>query len=163
MDKDVKEYWKLFMPVVTRIMEKEIQKRQVRTNELYGISEIHVKYLLALDSGECTLKELSDGLFFNKANTTRAIRCLEEKGYVYDNRISKTSRKYDLFLTENGKKVTQYLKKDIDSVIETFFKGISDEEIRGFIHTINTMCQNIDRGGEYTKTLQYLRDTLNRT
>lgn len=163
MDKDVKEYWKLFMPVVTRIMEKEIQKRHVKTKELYGISEIHVRYLLALDAGGCTLKGLSDGLFFNKANTTRAIRCLEEKGYVYDNRTSKTSRKYDLFLTESGKEITEYLKKDIDSVIETFFKGISNKEIESFIHTVDTMCQNVDRNGEYTKTLKYLRDTLNQT
>jgi DNA-binding MarR family transcriptional regulator len=160
MDKDLKEYWKLFMPVAMRVFERESQIRHAKTKELYGISMIHFKYLFALDAGEHTLGGLSDCLFFDKANTTRAIRYLKDRGYVYDDRPCEDSRKYNIFLTDKGKEIVNDLKKDLDQTLDMLLEGVSNEEMSIYIQVVNKMCQNVDNDGKYTQTMEYLRKTV---
>lgn len=160
IDEKLKEYWKLFMPVAMRLFETEYHKRHEEIYQRYGISHIHFKYILTLDTGEHTLKQLSECLYFDKANTTRAIKFLEDKGYVYDDRESKTSRKYNIYLTEEGKEIAKYLREDLNKTFNILFDGISNEEMMAYINVVDRMCQNIDGDGVYTQTLQGLKKTI---
>ncbi len=107
------------------------------------------------------MKQLSECLYFDKANTTRAIKFLEDKGYVYDDRESRTSRKYNIYLTDEGKEIARYLREDLDRTFNILFDGISNEEMVSYIKIVDRMCQNIDSDGSYTQTLQGMKKTIN--
>lgn len=160
MDEDLKQHWKLFVPVAIKVLERNGQRHDEELRELFGISSIHIKYILILDTGKWTLKELSECLFFNKANTTRIISSLRLMGYVTDDRISTNSRKYNVFLTPKGKKVLEYLKKEIDSDIDIFFEGIPDEDVRKCLQVIERMCINIDKDGQNAERLKRLNGIM---
>lgn len=159
MDEDLKRYWELFVPVAIRIIERKHQMRNDELKELFGISSVHVKYILILNTRKCTLGELSECLFLNKANTTRIIASLRDMGYVTDDRASANSRKYNVFLTLKGIEVLKYLKKRMDSDIEHSFMGISDDEIRSCLSVIERICTNIDKDDQYVQILKKLNDT----
>ncbi len=160
MDEDLKKHWKLFVPVAIKVLERNGQRHDDELRELFGISSIHIRYILILDTGKWTLKELSECLFFNKANTTRIISSLRSMGYVTDDRISANSRKYNVFLTPRGRNVLEYLKKEIDSDIDIFFEGIPDDDVRKCLQVIERMCINIDNDGQNVEKLKRLESTL---
>lgn len=160
MDENLKKYWKLFVPVAIRIMERNGQKHDEELKRLFGISSIHIRYIMILDTEKWTLKELSECLFFNKANTTRIISSLRSMGYVTDDRTSANSRKYNVFLTPRGRELLEYLKKQIDSDIDTFFEGIPDEDIEKCLQVIERMCINIDKDGQNLGKLKRLDDLV---
>jgi DNA-binding MarR family transcriptional regulator len=156
MDEDLKKHWKLFVPVAIKVLERNGQKHDDELKKLFGISSIHIKYILILDTGKWTLKELSECLFFNKANTTRIISSLRSMGYVTDDRTSTNSRKYNVFLTPQGRELLEYLKKRIDSDIDIFFEDIPDEDVRKCLQVIERMCINIDKDGQNVEKLKKL-------
>ncbi len=159
MDNDLKEYWKLFIPVAMKILKTNFYLRNDKTRELFGITTIHVMYILALNNGKHTLKELSNSLFFDKANTTRAISSLKKMGYVDDDRIKKNSKKYNIFLTEKGLEVARYINDDINTTIDQAFDGISDDNIRRYISTLEKVCRNVDK--DSAKVLEQLKLEMN--
>ena len=64
-------------------LKKRIQKRVSDALKPYNLSSMHSMYLMTLyHKGELTLVELSGELKFNRANTSRVIRDLIQKGYV---------------------------------------------------------------------------------
>ncbi len=160
MDEALKKYWKIFVPVTARIIERNTQTHNDDLNRLFGISSIHIRYILILDTGKYTLKELSECLFFNKANTTRAISSLRALGYVTDDRTSADSRKYKIFLTPEGINVLEYLKKEMNSEMDVFFEGISDEDFKNCLNVIKQICINIDKSGQYIQILKKLNDAV---
>lgn len=160
MDESLKKYCKLFIPVAARIIERNSRIHDNELNELFGISSIHIRYILILGTGKYTLKELSECLFFNKANTTRAISSLRDLGYVTDDRISVNGRKYSIFLTSKGEEVLKYLKERRDSDIDVFFEGISDQDFKNFLNVIERVCMNIDKDGQYVEILKKLDDAM---
>lgn len=160
MDESLKKYCKLFIPVAARIIGRNTQIHDKELNELFGISSIHIRYILILGTGKYTLKELSECLFFNKANTSRAISSLRDLGYVTDDRTSVNSRKYSIFLTPRGREVLKYLKDKRDSDIDVFFEGILDRDFKNFLKVIERVCINIDKDGQYVETLKKLNDAM---
>jgi len=159
MDPELREYWKLLVPVMGRILNKDHEARYKKTKELYEISTIHVKYLLALRDKEYTLKDLSECLSMDKANTTRAISYLESKGYVKDDREAENSRKFTLSLTDSGRNVADYLNSDIDQMFSLYFKGISDQDLRIIVRSMERTCMNIDSDGTCEKIIESLKKT----
>lgn len=73
-------------------LKKRIQKRVSDALKPYNLSSMHSMYLMTLyHKGELTLVELSGELKFNRANTSRVIRDLIQKGYVVCDKKRKQS------------------------------------------------------------------------
>lgn len=94
----------------------------------YELSRIHVHYLVALSDCEKSLsaKELSEKLSVDKANTSRAINELLERGFV--EKETEEQKSYPLRLTERGKQVAKDLKEHNAKELMAMLSVLTAEE-----------------------------------
>jgi DNA-binding MarR family transcriptional regulator len=99
------------LPLVLGKIMKKLHSFADPILEKYELSRIHVHYLVALSDCEKALsaKELSEKLSVDKANTSRAINELLERGFV--EKETEDQKSYPLRLTEQGKQVAKDLKE----------------------------------------------------
>ncbi len=110
-------------------LKKRIQRRVTDALKPYNLSSMHSMYLVTLyHKGEQTLVELSSELKFNRANTTRVIRDLIEKGYVVCDKNENNLRKYKVFLSEEGKKVAFDLNRQMENFKSEGVSRLTHEE-----------------------------------
>ena len=97
-------YWNSFLPAFMDRMSLQMRKNMTAIVEPYGLSHAHAIYLIALNlqDGQ-TMVSLSRFLDLDTANTTRVIKTLREKGFVYDDRKSESNKKFRIFLSDSGK------------------------------------------------------------
>ncbi len=108
-----------------------------------GLTSAHAIYLIALKLEDgMTMADLSRFLDMDPANTNRVIKVLKEKGYVYDDRKSSTSKKYGIFLTDNGKELAERIMEETYKSMSSYFEGIPREEI---LTMRNTLIRILDR------------------
>jgi DNA-binding MarR family transcriptional regulator len=110
-------------------ISRSIHKLKAEEMAEYNLKRSHVSclyYLYKEDS--LTAKELCDLSDEDKANISRAIKYLEERGYLVCR--SKAQKRYQspLELTEEGKAIGKRLVEKIDSVLEMAGEGVSDED-----------------------------------
>ena len=114
-----------------------------RSYEQYGIGSGQYQFLiqLYLDDG-ISHDTLTERISVDKATTTRAIKKLQEGGYVRLEVNEKDKRKYHIFLTDKAKK----LKNEIFEVYylweELLVKSLSEEEVKNLISTFKKMYEN---------------------
>jgi Transcriptional regulators len=140
-----RESWKTLIPVLMRTMKKDMDDRCRKEMDEYGISKIHLGYLMVLSQGEATLTSLSDALSVDKSNTTRAITDLRSKGLVVDDREKENSKKYNLSLTEEGAKLTSMIENKLDEAFDEYVEGISQKELRSLVRTLEKIKDNIEK------------------
>lgn len=144
MDPELKELWKMAVPIKVKSIFKHMEKKNQAVLEEYGLSIIHVQYLMALSQKGYTLRGLSECLDLDKANTTRAISYLKETGFVYDDRKSESSRKYTIYLTEKGSNAVAKLNDSMGEMLDICFKDISDTDVRAYIRVIECVHANLE-------------------
>lgn len=94
----------ILLPILLNKLRKRIDNACWDLLKKYNISKIHLLYMMALfeHSNGLTLKELSELLSFDKANTTRAISQLIDKGYVQKETQGGLEHKFKVIFTANG-------------------------------------------------------------
>jgi len=144
-DKEGKiEEWNNVFHVLMRAVVHDIQSRLHPILERYGLSKVHIAYLMELDAGYTTLKSLSDHLGMDKANTTRAINGLRNAGFIRDDRHAENSRKYNVFLTDEGKELVKMLRAELDSAYDQYMKNISRDEMRHTLDILDRIRKNVE-------------------
>ena len=143
---DTDEFWRTIVPGMMRSMKKDMDNRCIADIERYGLSRMHLNYLIALCMGKVTMKSLSECLSMDKAHTTRAIADLRAKGLVTDDREKENSRKYNVFLTKEGEELRESIKKTLDQAIKEYTVGISPDEMKVLKEIILKIRDNIDSG-----------------
>ena len=106
--------------------------RRIKNVEMaeYDLKAPHVACLYYLRArGKLTLKELCEICEEDKANLSRILDSLEERGYVVC--LSESARRYrsPYALSEKGKELGEYVSKKIEKVLERSGDGISPEEL----------------------------------
>lgn len=105
--------------------------RKIKNEEMleFDLKAPHVTclYYLYLE-GPLTAKSLCELCEEDKANMSRIIDHLKEKGFIVC--TAETARRYrsPWALSEKGIEVSEYISKKIDAVLNTAGDGISDEE-----------------------------------
>lgn len=127
------EKYETFTRLLTSII-KGMQK--IRTEEMasLGLKSSHFSCLYYLyQKKSLTAKELCDISDEDKANVSRAVKYLEENGYVTC--YSRTLKRYQcpIRLTEKGREIGRQICERLDHVTEILGKGLSDEE-RAVLH-----------------------------
>jgi len=145
--KSVCSNWILLFPALDRSVRNEMFKRCQHILDEYGITKLHTNYIIALSFNSLSHKSLCECLRIDKANTSRAIAHLRKAGYVTDNKESESSRKYDLSLTDEGRKIAKKLLKMSNDAFKQYFRGISDEEIALLDRCLMRIYKNIDSDG----------------
>jgi len=144
-NENFKESWKTLVPVLMRTIKKDMDRRCLEEMNEYGISKIHLGYLMVLSQGEATLTSLSDTLNVDKSNTTRAITDLRSKGLVVDDREKENSKKYNLSLTEEGMRLTALIENKLNTAFDEYVEGVSLRELRSVVETLEKIRDNIEK------------------
>ena len=121
-------------------LKKRIQKRVSDALKPYNLSSMHSMYLMTLyHKGELTLVELTGELKFNRANTSRVIRDLIQKGYVVCDKNENNLRKYKVFLSEEGRKVAESFDTQMENFKIEDVSRLTHEEWTTLIALLNKL------------------------
>ncbi|QOX65676.1 MarR family transcriptional regulator [Anoxybacterium hadale] len=87
-------------------------------------------------------KDLSKLIQIDKATTVKAIKKLEEEGYIYRVQDSADKRYNFLFLTEKGKDFLPVFKERMSNITTILSKGMTEEQRSNTIETLAFMLKN---------------------
>ena len=118
-------------------LKKLIQKEMSIPVKPYGLGSNHAMYLLQLYiyRDGLTLKKLSDNLGVDKANTTRVIADLDAKGYTVNDVADNNVRKYNVFLTDEGRVVAKEVYDFVTDMRAKMVSTITVDELECFFLT----------------------------
>jgi DNA-binding MarR family transcriptional regulator len=111
--------------------------------EKYNIGNGQYLFLLSLSHNEgVTQEEMSCKLFIDKGTTAKAIKRLEDEGYVKRSVDDKDKRAYKVYLTEEGRKVTAEISEVIHDWNDILTSGFTEEEKRIALILLQRMLEN---------------------
>jgi len=97
--------------------------------ETYGIGSGQFFFLIRLYHHEGINQEtLAESLSVDKATCARAIKKLEEEGFVQRKRDETDKRAYQILLTEKAKKLKPLIKQTLQEWTINLLKGFTKEE-----------------------------------
>ncbi len=105
----------------------------------------HGNILFQLSVNEkMTMGELAEKINRDKSTTTVLVRKLEVEGFICGESAPGDKRSRIIFLSEKGKQFNKTAKKLSSELLETFYKGFSDEEKEAFFQTLLKIKNNFD-------------------
>ena len=102
----------------------------------YGLSKLHGFYLLTLIKNEkgLTLNEINDFIGCDKANTSRAVADLQDKGIIVKDISANTEKKFIVRLSEKGREIArkfaEYSKRFVEKCLSKLTLDESSELLR---------------------------------
>ena len=128
---------------------KSLQKIKNHGMEPYGLGSTHTLCLKRLNASPdgLTRKELAFECDIDKAQISRLIVELSEKGYVRE-KSETVGYKNKIVLTENGKKVADEIEQKVIKVLMYVSGDIPPEQLEDFYKTLETICENLKRAEE---------------
>lgn len=82
-----------------------------------------------------TQEELSDKLYIDKANTARALKKLEDTGYIYRKEDPEDARKKRIYVTDKA--------LEFENEFHQIFKGLNKMLSKGFTESEKDMARNL--------------------
>ncbi|WP_129597507.1 MarR family winged helix-turn-helix transcriptional regulator [Methanohalophilus profundi] len=114
--------------------------------EIYGIGGGQFRFLLALYHVDgIRPEELSRMLMVNRATATRALKRLEEAGYVQRAPDPKDRRALVVNLTEEGHRMHRFIRQLSQKRSESMLAGFSEEEKTLFRNLLERAISNCVR------------------
>lgn len=99
---------------------------------------------IALHEG-LSQEELSKRLLMDKTTTARAVKRLEERGYIVRHRDADDSRQYHLYPTEKAKQCLSVILQAREKTKEALVEGFSEEEKEMILSLLKRMADNAIR------------------
>jgi len=111
----------------------------------YGLGSGQYIFFINIAENEgITHIDLSNNLKIDSANTTRAIKKLEEMDYISVVTNDCDRRKKQLYLTDYGRSILPSVKSELASLTEILAKGLSSEERDYLLKIFETIEFNLD-------------------
>nr|WP_312578634.1 MarR family winged helix-turn-helix transcriptional regulator [Sedimentibacter sp.] len=114
-----------------------------KLNELEISSGQYDFFLVIAKNEGINQKELSASLYVEKSTTAKAVRQLENKGYVYKKQVLKDKRYSSLYLTEKGRKAAVEVESVFNEMLGVFSKDISENVIEETILVLKKVINNL--------------------
>lgn len=112
----------------------------------YGIGSGQYSFYLTIRNNEgINQKEISKILNVNKATTNKAIKKLEELGYVHTVIDEEDKRNHRLFLTQAGKKIMPEVSTKLKAYSSGMVEGLTSEEQEMFFNLLRKVYDNSER------------------
>ncbi len=110
----------------------------------YGIGSGQYIFLIKIyQNPGISQKELSALVKIDKATTAKALKKLEEQGYIY-RAIDKEDKRYNkLYVTEKGEGFTPKLMEILGNITDSLSVGISDEQYKDIIEGLKLILDNV--------------------
>lgn len=88
-------------------------------------------------------KELTSLVKIDKATTAKALKKLEEHGYIY-RQCDDVDRRYNqLFLTKKGHEIMPKIADILNEITEELVKGLDENECHQFKQSLNKILDNV--------------------
>ena len=124
----MEERFQAFTVLITGI-SRSIHRIKTEEMSEFELRSSHVSCLYYLyKKGSLTAREICDLCEEDKANISRAVKYLEEKGYVFCESEEKKRYQSPLCLTDSGKDIGKAIVEKIDRVLDVASRGLTDEE-----------------------------------
>ena len=138
-------YWNSFLPAFFDRMSLVMRKNMTEIVSDHGLTSAHAVYLIALHirDGQ-TLVSLSRFLDLDTANTNRVIKVLREKELIYDDRKTESSKKYSIFLTDEGHALAAKVMDELTRLNNSYFREIPREDILQMRNTLIKVLNNMN-------------------
>ena len=124
---------------------KSIQKIKSEIMQSYGLKSSHVLFMVQL--GECeeglTASELSQAGHMDKAQISRVVSELTDKGFITKCDGNGQKYKNKLTLTEAGKCIVRDLDRLIDRALDYVSGSIPKADLEVFYRTLFTISDNL--------------------
>ena len=132
-------YFKEFIKKNQKVINKYLKE--------YNITYGHLEYikLLRMNDAGYTMTELSKHACIDKSFTTRIIRDLEKKSYVYRDTDNPNSRNYNIRLTEKGKDMTSNIEAAMKKRKAFFMSEFTEEEKEQLISTLEMLMRKLEK------------------
>jgi len=125
------------LPMVIGKIQKDFHHRMSDKMREYNITTAQLIYLIILSEKErTTLKELTAESNFDKAYTTKIVRELTAKGFLQNDKKSPSSRKYHLFLTDEGKNYIKIVQQNAKAIREEILSELTKSEKDTIVETL---------------------------
>ncbi|MBI9011713.1 MAG: MarR family transcriptional regulator [Clostridiales bacterium] len=113
----------------------------------YGIgSGQYIFFLTIFKNPGISQKELTELIKIDKATTAKALKKLEEQGYIYRTANEDDKRYNRLYLTEAGIKFQPKLIEILDDITEMISRGINDEQYDEIVKSLKIILDNLLTG-----------------
>lgn len=111
----------------------------------YGLKGPHAIYLLTMRRHEngLTAAQLCDLCARDKADVSRAVAVLEEKGLVVREGVNSNLYRAALKLTDDGKEAARQVCMRAATAVEHAGKGVSDADRRIFYNALDAITANL--------------------
>lgn len=129
-------------------LAKTVQQIKSRKMAEYGLKGTNALCLCEImESGEEGLSatELSHCCEIDKAQVSRCMNELIEKGFVYRNDLMGRRYKQKYRLTSSGLDVAQDIDATVQRLQKVLRKGLSAEDVDHFYRTLDVFCENSSR------------------
>jgi len=125
------------------VLHRQFQIYLNRELKDYDINSSEYIFLVNLyEEDGVSQEKLSASLFIDKAATARAIRRLEQLGYVNRKRDPNDSRSNLVTLTSKGMEMKKFIKSKLTYWTETISEGFTPEEAEDLLRKIKHMSRN---------------------
>jgi DNA-binding MarR family transcriptional regulator len=142
-----------YFPVLFSKVKKYIQKRNMELLAPHGLSSLHAMYLMSLFKHPegMTRNDLNDILGVNKANTSRAVNDLIDKGYAT---LEDCPRNAKIIISDKGMELAKLIKNNTRSMREKFLGVLTDEEKQVIRNVLRKMLEvNLEGDPDNTKEI----------
>lgn len=132
--------------VIGKTMSILYRYRQIIINHKlrpYGLGSGQHIFLINIARHEgINQKDLTNLVKFDKATTAKALKKLEENGYIY-RQCDEGDRRYNqLFLTEKGGEMMPVIMSTLVEITDDLIQGLTEEEQDHFSRCLETMLNN---------------------
>lgn len=108
-----------------------------------GRGQMHYFMYIVNHGNGLSQEEITHALEIDKATTARALKNLEDSGYIERRSDEKDKRIKRVFLTEKGANIKDEMKKTAEKWEEKVTNGIPKEKIEIFLEVLDKMKDNI--------------------
>lgn len=125
-------------------ISKELKKIKYKHMSKYGLGSIHAMCIISLgETPKQTASELMTGEEIDKAQMSRVIKDLCEKGFVQP--AGGQNRKYRIQyeLTESGKEIAAEIRQKAVDIVKFVDEGVSEDNLMIMYYTLERLCNNI--------------------
>ena len=131
MKKQMNRTSPIMLPIMLNKLRKRLDSISLPLLKKYDLSKLHLLYLVVLFESEdgMTLKELTDFLDFDKANTSRAISQLIAKEYVQKRTQGDLEFKYKIELTPKGRDAAKNISEQNQKANAALLELLTPEEL----------------------------------
>lgn len=133
----------LFSNAVSQLIKamQFLKSRKMAEYDLKGTTCLCLCQIYESEGG-LNAGELAERGEIDKAQVSRCVTELTDKGFIY--RDDREGRRYKqkYCLTDIGRRAAKDIVDSMERVQKAVRQGISDEEMEQFLSTLNTLCEN---------------------